>query len=538
MEAAIAGVIWAPAAVARWLSSADEKRIPMSAAASTPAAVAAFLRGVERRAALLAELQCGDPHAGDAALGATIRAFRRGARRQPLAQWPQQFWGLLLAAPQLRRTVPATERALSWRPLAALGNGQRAALLLRLVAGLDQEEAAVVLGVTPSLCREAVRQALLLTAEGRSEGDTWSDWEAAFQHGLRTLPAARLAQLARLREQAVESAPVQGRMPAALPHSPPRFRRWWPATMAVAGLCALALTATFLRPGWFARGTPANAGVRTEALPPAEAPSARFDDSLRAWSHRDFELLADPEGLRVAEHLPLLAWYMAQRATQPATDAGTTATASPPDAAQPAPVAALPVAAVAVSASVPPEAQAVIGRMPAPLQRELRIRAARWAALTPAQRTQYAQRARRWDALPHAVRAEQRERYSAWRALDPAARAQLTVAAQAFGQLAPEQREGLRANFMAQDAAMQRGWLLGPALGADYPRLQPLIAQLPESEHLSVLRVLRRLTPSERSDLAMLAQRTPPQERAELLRALVSTADMNRAAWLQARVAR
>ena len=97
----------------------------MTAAAPQSQAVAAFLRGVERRAALLAELQCGDPVAGDAALGAVMRAFRRAARRQPLAQWPRQFWGLLLAAPQLRRTAPAAERALSWRPLAALGNGQR-----------------------------------------------------------------------------------------------------------------------------------------------------------------------------------------------------------------------------------------------------------------------------------------------------------------------------------------------------------------------------------------------------------------------------
>ena len=84
---------------------------------------------------------------------------------------------------------------------------------------------------------------------------------------------------------------------------------------------------------------------------------------------------------------------------------------------------------------------------------------------------------------------------------------------------------------------MQRGWLLGPVLGADYPKLQPLIAQLPESQHAPLLRVLRALAPTERNDLAMLAQRTPPQERADLLRALISTAGASRAAWLQARVA-
>jgi hypothetical protein len=167
----------------------------------------------------------------------------------------------------------------------------------------------------------------------------------------------------------------------------------------------------------------------------------------------------------------------------------------------------------------------------------LRADARRWQSWTPAQQAAYRQRQAQGDALPPAVRGEQRAGYAAWRALDAPSRRAIADAARAYDALPPEQREGQRSNFAAQDVAMQRGWLLGPTLGADYAKLQPLLAQLPEAQHADTLRVLRALTPAERIDLAMLAQRTPPQARAELLRGLLSTSDANRAAWLQARVA-
>ncbi|MET0580418.1 MAG: hypothetical protein ABWZ08_00420, partial [Pseudoxanthomonas sp.] len=64
-------------------------------AASVPAALSAFLRGVERRGALFAELQCGDREAGDTALAAAMRAFRNHAGTLPMADWPRRFWTLL-----------------------------------------------------------------------------------------------------------------------------------------------------------------------------------------------------------------------------------------------------------------------------------------------------------------------------------------------------------------------------------------------------------------------------------------------------------
>ena len=68
-----------------------------------PPALAAFLRGVERRGAVLAELQCGDADAGDAALAQAMRRFRAEAAGQPMSQWPRRFWTLLLSQPGLRR---------------------------------------------------------------------------------------------------------------------------------------------------------------------------------------------------------------------------------------------------------------------------------------------------------------------------------------------------------------------------------------------------------------------------------------------------
>ena len=82
---------------------------------------------------------------------------------------------------------------------------------------------------------------------------------------------------------------------------------------------------------------------------------------------------------------------------------------------------------------------------------------------------------------------------------------------------------------------MQR---LGPVLGVDYPRLQPLLAQVPSDEGDDLLRTLRAMTPQDRDRLAVLVQRTPPQAREALRRELVSTSDANRAAWLLLRLDR
>lgn len=172
-----------------------------------------------------------------------------------------------------------------------------------------------------------------------------------------------------------------------------------------------------------------------------------------------------------------------------------------------------------------------------PAQRQqLQARAARWEASRDDERQALRARAVAWAALSPGERAERRERYAAWRRLSPDEQAQLKVVAARWQRLDPAQQQAWRERFAALDGSERRGWLLGPALGVAYPRLQPLLAQVPPQERGPLLRVVRELTPAQRADLAVLVQRTPPQARAALRRELLSTSVEQRPAWLVRRL--
>src|SRR5690606_982471 len=111
---------------------------PASSDAGASSALGAFLRGVERRGLVFARLLAGSDAAGDEALAWALERFRVEAGRTAFGDWPRRFWALLLAAPTLRRPPPdpAWGPGLEW--LARIGHGPRAALLLRLVAGLAE----------------------------------------------------------------------------------------------------------------------------------------------------------------------------------------------------------------------------------------------------------------------------------------------------------------------------------------------------------------------------------------------------------------
>ena len=69
-----------------------------------PGAVTAFLRGADRRARLFARVQAGGADAAaEQARQAVARVFASEAGQWSIAEWPGQFWRLLLAAPALRR---------------------------------------------------------------------------------------------------------------------------------------------------------------------------------------------------------------------------------------------------------------------------------------------------------------------------------------------------------------------------------------------------------------------------------------------------
>lgn len=190
----------------------------------------------------------------------------------------------------------------------------------------------------------------------------------------------------------------------------------------------------------------------------------------------------------------------------------------------------------AVVSALPPALERLLPTLP-PAQRDaLLARDSAWNAMTPVQQQALRLRMARWHALPVAAQRQRREQWQAWQALPADQQAQVRAAAVAFAGLPAEQRRQLRQHFAALDRSEQRGWMLGPVLGADYMRLQPLLAQVPAAEREPLLAQLRMMTAAERNDLALLAQRTAPQQRDALRRGLLATSAADRAAWLQLRL--
>ncbi len=200
--------------------------------------------------------------------------------------------------------------------------------------------------------------------------------------------------------------------------------------------------------------------------------------------------------------------------------------------------AAVALVAIASTAAIAlsPSWHAWMERLPAAQRVELQQRQARWQALTPVERAVYGQRQLRWQSLPLEERRVQREHWQSWRALPEPERVQLRRTAAQFAALPAAERERLRAEFDALDGRVRHGWLLGPALGAEYPRLQPLLAFVVDDERAQLLDALRTMTPAERNDLATLAQRTPPEARDALRRELLSTSSAQRSEWLRQRL--
>ena len=157
------------------------------------------------------------------------------------------------------------------------------------------------------------------------------------------------------------------------------------------------------------------------------------------------------------------------------------------------------------------------------------------ANLAPEQGEALRRRVEAWEDLPEPMRRERREAWQAWRTLPQGERARMAAAREAYLALPVAEQQALRARFDALDAGIRRGWLLGPVLGADWPQLHALFAQVPPDEREALLGALRALPAQARSDLAMLAQRTPPQDRDALRRELMAQPAAQRAQWLRQR---
>ena len=192
----------------------------------------------------------------------------------------------------------------------------------------------------------------------------------------------------------------------------------------------------------------------------------------------------------------------------------------------------------AFAQSLPPGLLERAQALPAPTGAELQRHAAMLATMTPEQRAAFRQRVVEWDAQVPARQRERREAWQAWLALPVTERERLQAAASDYAALPVEKQQALRAQYDALDGSDQRGWLLGPVLGADYPKLHALVAQVPAAQRDALLAALRSLSPAGRADLAVLAQRTPPQARDALRTQLLAVPMPRRDTWLRERLDR
>lgn len=181
----------------------------LDSAVAATAALAGFLRGVERRAALLAELQCGETGHGDRALTSAIERFAETARGIPSEQWPLLFWTTLLQNPVLGAEPVAPFWHGEFAPLARLDFGTRAVLLLRVVVGLNDTEAAAVFGVEPAEYKQALQRALPQRPDGSLDGEAWLAMNDEARYVMKHLPPERVAAIARLRDAAIATKAVE-----------------------------------------------------------------------------------------------------------------------------------------------------------------------------------------------------------------------------------------------------------------------------------------------------------------------------------------
>ena len=259
----------------------------LSPSADVPPALAAFLRGSERRAWVFLWLQGGQAEAADQALAAATRAFQAEAARLPMAQWPGRYWRLLSACPL---ESPDGEWSGDLAVLATAAPQDRRALLLRLAAGLDEQPAADALGVALDTYRQRLAAACPRDAAGAVDAGAWHRLAQAIQQAARDLPDARLERIAELRDTALSGhgmpvADTAGAEPLP-PHDAhrvpaPRRRRPGPLPLALIVLVAVAAATAW----WLLRPSGA-------VLPPLSGQDAVEVDDLRV--HDRGPILVEP----------------------------------------------------------------------------------------------------------------------------------------------------------------------------------------------------------------------------------------------------
>src|SRR3989304_2207025 len=258
--------------------------VPAPVSSTAAGALSAFLRGVERRALVVAELQCG------------------GAARAEQAPW-----AVLGAMPPLPRL----------------------ALLLRVGGSLDEGIAMRVLDQDEAGYQHLLADACPRDAHGQPDASAWRQLAEQVQARIRELPAARLQQL---QQPAAATAPHEAPTPPKRDPPPPggrpprrgggaaangKRRRTnakprWRGPLILLATVAILLAAAL---GWrhwqghsfggdapLPEGVVGEAGpVTVEALPPSkvnatpDATTAQATDDAAMLADRDYPLVADAD---------------------------------------------------------------------------------------------------------------------------------------------------------------------------------------------------------------------------------------------------
>ncbi|KFL37498.1 DUF3106 domain-containing protein [Arenimonas donghaensis] len=492
-------------------------------ASPTPSpALSAFLRGIERRAFVFAQVQSGNDDESLALVGRAMRAFRSVSTVTPLSGWPAGFWALLLAQGGLAAgEAPEPE-------LSHLGAGPRAALLLRLVGGLDLAHAAQVLGVSEPTYRFALQRALQQLGEAGVSYAALGQLRERLHRQVKTLPAHHVEALAELRGRILRDEAEPPAVVAA-PSSP------WPRRLAWAGLVLLALA--FAATWWEPPPPLLPGGVQD--LPP-ETPvdsTVPMPGDASQVIHPDYPALADPDSEALAVDLAFLSWLAARDGSppEPQAQAAQAADAAPLAAAQDQP--AFPSLAAGERSLLAPLA-GTWPQLDPNTRRQLIGQARHWLALDGEARAALRERLAQWDALPVADRAARRGHLAAWGNLSAAEQAWVRASAAVFSARPAEAQAAAREEFEALPAEARQAWWLGPALGEWFSPVQPLFAYMPEDQRPPLLAMLRDLSPQARADLALLARRLPATERERLRRELLDAPADQREALVHARLGR
>ena len=482
-------------------------------------ALIAFLRGIELRGWVFALRQCGNEARAEHGLAAALRDFLREAPVLPLSAWPIRFWSCLLRQPVLM--TPAEAGA---SDLPGLAPGPRAALLLRLVAGLDLAHAAQALDVPQPSYERALQRALAAPGLDPAGIETLRE---SLQLQIHDAPAAQKQLLAAWRDEAVlaseDAAPALSlQAPAPGWHG----ARLWGllALLVLGGLLALWGLSKFFGPS----AAPVQI-IDKVAPPPA------LDDAV-VVTHPDYLQLASAATEPVYRDLAFFSWMASEASVAPAANVTLAPAATPtdfPDRAQAqegSPVKStfesLPQATQLLLAS----ARSAWSELDVPTRSALAQQARDWSQRDARQREDLRQALIAWDRWSAPERARRRTPFLAWQRLGALDQAEATAAEARYAALPFAAQQALRAQFAALPPDQQTLWWLGPRLGQELAPFASLFAYLPESERPGLLLVLHELEPAARADLALLAPRLGEARRQSLRRELMAAAVAQRSA--------